>query len=43
MGDTKVQGVNNQQAKTKSEVLELSLERITKISSGINFTLALDD
>ena len=43
MGDTKVQGVNNQPAKSKNEVIELPLERITKISSGINFTLALDD
>ena len=43
MGDLKLKGVNNEQAKTKTDIVELPLEHITKISSGINFTMALDD
>ena len=43
VGDQKVRGVGNSQAKTKDDIIELSLEHITKISSGINFSMALDD
>lgn len=43
MGDLKVKGANNNQAKTKNDIIELPLQRITKVSSGINFTMALDD
>jgi RCC1 and BTB domain-containing protein len=43
MGDLKVKGVDNIQAKTKNNIIELPLEHITKVSSGINFTMALDD
>jgi alpha-tubulin suppressor-like RCC1 family protein len=43
MGDTKVRGVNNSQAQLKTDLVELPLDHITKISSGVNFTIALDD
>lgn len=43
MGDLKVKGANSNQAKSKSDIIELPLEHITKIASGINFTMALDD
>ena len=43
MGDTNVVGVNNSKAKTKNDIVELSLSHIVKVSSGINFSIALDD
>lgn len=43
MGDLKIKGINDTQAQTKNDLVELPLNRITKISSGINFTMALDD
>lgn len=43
MGDLKIKGINSTQAKTKTDIIELPLEHIIKISSGINFTMALDD
>ena len=43
MGDMKTRGVGDQLAKTKTDVVELPLQNITKISSGINFTMALND
>jgi alpha-tubulin suppressor-like RCC1 family protein len=43
MGDTNVVGVNNSKAKTKNDIVELSLSHIVKVSSGINFSMALDD
>ena len=39
LGDSKVRGNKN----NKTDIVELPLEHITKISSGINFTMALDD
>jgi hypothetical protein len=43
MGDLHLKGINNTQAKTKLDIVELPLNHITKLSSGINFTMALDD
>jgi alpha-tubulin suppressor-like RCC1 family protein len=43
MGDLNVKGVQNTQAKSKTDIVQLPLEHIVKVSSGINFTMALDD
>ena len=43
IGDLNIKGVNNTKAKDKLEIIELPLKNIVKISSGINFSMALDD
>lgn len=43
MGDLNIKGVNNTKAKDKFDIIELPLKNIVKISSGINFSMALDD
>jgi alpha-tubulin suppressor-like RCC1 family protein len=43
LGDMTVKGVNGSQAKTKNDIVELDLNNIKKISSGINYSIALDD
>jgi hypothetical protein len=43
MGNPSVRGINNTQAKSKMDIVELPIEHITKVSSGVNFTMALDD
>ena len=40
MGDPKAKA---RQSGNKPEIVELPLENITKISSGINFSMALND
>ena len=42
MGDPKVRG-NHLQNSIKKDIVELKLDNIVKISSGINFTMALND
>lgn len=43
LGDTKVKGINGTQAKTKNDIVELDLSNIVKVTSGINFSMALND
>ena len=43
LGDTSLKGVNGVKAKSKTELLELGINKIVKVVSGINFTLALND
>lgn len=43
MGNPSVRGINNTQAKSKTDIIELPIEHITKVASGVNFTMALDD
>lgn len=43
MGDLKVRGASGSQAKNKVDILELGLTGIVKISSGIDFSMALND
>lgn len=41
-GDQSVKGVRGQ-AKSKNELVELELNNIVKVASGINFSMALSD
>jgi alpha-tubulin suppressor-like RCC1 family protein len=43
LGDTSLKGVNGVKAKSKTELLELGLNKVVKVVSGINFSLALND
>jgi alpha-tubulin suppressor-like RCC1 family protein len=43
LGDTSLKGVNGVKAKSKTELLELGINKVVKVVSGINFTLALND
>ena len=43
LGDTSLKGVGGVKAKTKTELVELGLNKIVKVVSGINFSLALND
>jgi len=43
LGDTSLKGVNGVKAKSKKELLELGLNKVVKVVSGINFSLALND
>ncbi len=42
MGDLNVKGIKGQ-AKTKNDIVELDINNIVKVSSGINYSLALND
>lgn len=42
MGDLSVKGVKGQ-AKSKTELVELDLNNIVKVASGINYSMALSD
>lgn len=43
MGATRVRGRNGTQANKNTDIIELDLEHITKVESGLNFSLALND
>lgn len=43
LGDTSLKGVNGVKAKSKTELLELGINKVVKVVSGINFSLALND
>lgn len=43
LGDTSLKGINGVKAKSKTELLELGINKVVKVVSGINFTLALND
>ena len=38
-----LKGINGVKAKSKTELLELGINKVVKVVSGINFTLALND
>lgn len=42
LGDLNVKGAKGQ-AKSKAELVELALDNIVKVSSGINYSMALND
>lgn len=42
LGDMAVKGTKGQ-AKTKTELVELALDNIVKVASGINYSMALND
>lgn len=43
LGDTSLKGVSGTKAKSKKDLLELELNNIVKVVSGINFSLALNN
>lgn len=43
MGLSKVTGLENKVAKTPTDIIELNIDRIRKVESGLNFSLALDE
>lgn len=43
LGDTSLKGVSGIKAKSKKDLLELELNNIVKVVSGINFSLALNN
>ena len=43
LGDMSLKGINGVKAKSKTELLELGINKVVKVVSGINFTLALND
>lgn len=43
MGLSKVTGLNNTVAKTATDIIELNIDRIQRVESGQNFSVALND
>ena len=43
MGLSKITGINNTVAKTPTDIVELNIDRIKRVESGQNFSVALDD
>ena len=43
VGDTNIKGVNNSLAKNKTELVELEIQKIVKVASGNNYSMALDE